>query len=168
MRVWISTVGWSAFAVINPLWAACCSEGDKQFIPEKVILLNNAFSNKIVEKNIEIVKDWINRILTEYGVEEPIIELIDADEDNMNKFTDIFKKVMEKYKNDIIAIDMTPGRKFMSSIAMNVAMLYKVNKLFYLHLWGREYQNQPYIQIPATKQKLINIKELINNSERQD
>ena len=55
---------------------------------------------------------------------------------------------------------MTPGRKFMSSIGMNIAMKYKVEKLYYLQLWGREYQNQPYIKIPLTNQKLINIMEL--------
>lgn len=160
MRVWISIVGWSSFAVINPLWAACCCEEENQFIPEKVIIFNNGYKNEVVKKNLKIVKDWITRILKVYGIEDPIIEPIDADEDDINEFTEIFKKVIKEHENNTIAIDMTPGRKFMSSIGMSIAMKYKVEKLYYLQLWGREYQNQPYIKIPLTNQKLINIMEL--------
>lgn len=161
MKVWISTVGWSSFAVINPLWAACFLE-QEYFIPEKVVLLNNATKNETIRKNCQIVKSWIEQILKEYDVEKPIFKFVNADEDNMNEFTEVFKQQFQKYKNDTVAIDMTPGRKFMSSIAMSIAIKNKVEKLYYLHLWGREYQDLPFIKIPLINQKLINIMELLD------
>lgn len=160
MRIWITTVGWSTFAVINPLWAACFYQ---YFIPEKVILLNNGEQDNTIKNNLEIVKTWQNRILIEYGIEKPIIEAIAADEDDVAGFADMFKKIIKKYKQHELAIDMTPGRKFMSSIAMSSAIKNKsfVKKLYYLHLWGIAYQNQPFIKIPFKNQKLIDILELL-------
>ncbi|MFX1294493.1 MAG: hypothetical protein ACFFD2_06530 [Promethearchaeota archaeon] len=159
MRVWIAPVGWQPFAVINPLWASCFS---KRFIPEKVILLNNGFKNTRIKENVEIVKDWHKRILVEYGVEAPLIETWDADEDDINEYQSNFKNLIIMQKEHEVAIDMTPGRKFMSSIAMATAFKNRefVKKLFYLHLWGQEYQNQPFIKIPLKNQKLIDILEL--------
>lgn len=156
MKVWISTVGWSNFAVINPVWAACFG-GD--FIPEKVILLNNSKENKTIEGNLAFVKDYITRVLTEYGVENPIIEGVDASEDDIDAYTKNFRRTVKEYRGDEVAIDMTPGRKFMSSIAMAVAMnnLKFVKRLYYLQLWGREYQNLPFIKIPFKNQRLINV-----------
>jgi hypothetical protein len=165
MKVWISTVGWSSFAVINPLWAACFFENELHFVPEKVVLLNNAGEDPVIKKNLEIVKPWIIRILKEYGINEPEIESVEANEGNMNDFVDVFNRIIKKYRDDQIAIDMTPGRKFMSSIAMNIAVKHQVEKLFYLQLWGREYLNRPFIMIPFPNQKLINILEFLKNNE---
>jgi hypothetical protein len=161
MKVWISTVGWSPFAVVNPLWAACFSENELNFIPEKVVLFNNAKDDSLIEKNLQIVQEWVINILNQYGIEEPIIEPVEADESDMNDFVDVFNETIEKYKNEQIAIDMTPGRKFMSSIAMNIAVKHQVEKLYYLQLWGRQYLNRPFIKIPSPNQKLINILEYL-------
>ena len=162
MKVWISTVGWSPFAVINPLWAACYFNREN-FVPEKVILLNNQNQNESVKKNYGIVEAWLTRIINEYGVREPIIESVEANESNMKEYAQTFQQVIEKHLKDEIAIDMTPGRKFMSGIAMWYASQPKSNiaKLYYLQLWGRKYQNVPFIKIPMVNQKLINIKEFV-------
>ncbi len=168
MKFWITTVGWSSFTVINPLWAACNLPSNKQFIPDKVILFNNGYKNEFVKGNVKKVCDWIERILNEYDISNPIIDLIDADEDDMNKFADTFritmenlKSIEEKNEEAKIAIDMTLGRKFMSAIAMNLAKKFEVEKLYYLRLWGREFQNLPHMKIPMANQKLISIMEYI-------
>ena len=162
MKVWISTVGWSPFAVINPLWAACYFKREN-FVPEKVILLNNQNQNESVKKNYGIVEAWLTRIINEYRGREPIIESVEANESNMKEYAQTFQQVIEKHLKDEIAIDMTPGRKFMSGIAMWYASQPKSNiaKLYYLQLWGRKYQNVPFIKIPMVNQKLINIKEFV-------
>ncbi len=161
MKVWISTVGWSKFAVINPIWPTCFFENDLHFIPERIVLFNNAHDDPIIKKNLKSVKDWITYILKKYEVVNPILEPIEADEGNMNEFVNIFNETIQKYIHEVIAIDMTPGRKFMSSIAMNIAIKNKVEKLYYLQLWGREYLNRAFINIPFTNQKLINVMELL-------
>jgi len=160
MQVWITTVGWQPFAVINPLWAACFYQ---EFLPEKAILLNNGYKDTKIAKNLETVKEWCAQILGEYGIEQPQIEAIDADENDINNFAAIFTQIVDAQKLNEVAIDMTPGRKFMSSIAMATAFKNRsfVKKLYYLHLWGQEYQNQPFIKIPFKNQKLINVLELL-------
>ena len=162
MKVWISTVGWSPFAVINPLWAACFLK-EENFIPEKVILLNNKEQSEIVENNCRIVELWLNRILSEYEVDNYVIESVEVSETDMVDYFSTFKQVYNNNKDETIAIDMTPGRKFMSGIAMWLASQPNSNieKLYYLQLWGQEYQNLPFIKIPLVKQKLINIRELM-------
>jgi len=158
MRVWITTVGWSTFAVINPVWAACFN-GD--FIPEKVILLNNAYKNKKIEGNLKIVVEWLERILRGYSVKYPLIKPCDADEDDIMEFGQIFEGILQEHQTHEVAIDMTPGRKFMSGIAMALGFKeeYKsfVKHLYYLHLWSFDYQNYPFIEIPLKMQKLIDM-----------
>ena len=65
--------------------------------------------------------------------------------------------LIEKYQDSEIAIDMTPGRKYMSSIAMGLALTNRkiVNKLYYLHLEIQGYQDSPFIKIPLPFQNLI-------------
>ncbi|MHA1327661.1 MAG: hypothetical protein ACTSRH_10125 [Promethearchaeota archaeon] len=161
MRIWITTVGWSYFAVINTLWAACFMEKDA-FIPEKVILLNNGKQNEEIRQNVGIVENWIKKILRQYEVEDVIIEKVDIKENDIKGFHNILRSLIEKHSNDTIAIDMTPGRKYMSSIAMGLALASKsvVNKLYYLHLEKQEYQDRPLMRIPLAFQSLINILEL--------
>ncbi len=160
MRVWITNVGLHQFAVINPLWAACFYN---KFIPEKVILLNSGFQDNKIKENVQIVKVWLQRILLEYQIEQPQIEMVDADEEDITKFARIFTEIVKNYESHKLAIDMTPGRKFMSSIAMATAFKNKkfVKNLFYLHLWGLKYQNEPFIKIPFNKHKLIDVMELL-------
>ena len=116
-----------------------------------------------MKKNYGIVEAWLTRIINEYGAGEPIIESVEANESNMKEYAQTFQQVIEKHLKDEIAIDMTPGRKFMSGIAMWYASQPKSNiaKLYYLQLWGRKYQNVPFIKIPMVNQKLINIKEFV-------
>ncbi|MHA1360302.1 MAG: hypothetical protein ACTSRC_19445 [Candidatus Helarchaeota archaeon] len=158
MQVWVTTVGWQPFAVINPIWAACFKD---EFIPEKVVLLNNGYKNEKIRGNVAIVMDWVERILVAYGVETPFIEPCDADEDDIMEFRRIFEEVLQKHQMHQVAIDMTPGRKFMSSIAMAVGFKKEnrsfVQRLYYLHLWVQEYQNYPFIKIPLKSQRLIDL-----------
>ncbi|MHA1248782.1 MAG: hypothetical protein ACTSRP_02200 [Candidatus Helarchaeota archaeon] len=153
-------MGWSKFAVINPLWAACFKN---EFVPEKVFLLNNGYKDPSTKENFEIVKGWIERILKEYSIENPIIESIDADEEDITKFAETIIDLVKKLEGNEVAIDMTPGRKYMSSFAMQCAIKFNsfVKKLFYLHLKYKKYQDTPFILIPLKYQKLINLLELI-------
>jgi len=168
MKVWISTVGWSPFAVINPLWAACYFKWEN-FVPEKVILLNNQTQDERVKENYDLVLTWLIKILNEYGISEPIIESVDANESNIKEYSHTFQGVVEKHINNEIAIDMTPGRKFMSGIAMWYASQPKstIAKLYYLHLKDNKYKDAPFIKIPAGSQRLINIKEIMKKNERK-
>ena len=58
MIIWITTVGWSPFAVINPIWAYC-KENDE--CPNKIILIYTPF--KKIKFNLDICQRYISEIL---------------------------------------------------------------------------------------------------------
>jgi len=171
LKIWITTVGWSPFAVINTIWAACFFK-DENFVPEKIVLLHNGHANKTIAENVNIVKKWLDKILLYYDVIEPCYEEIPIDEEDINAYCNTYTTLLNTYKNNEknlseqktqIAIDITPGRKFMSSIAMACGLKYKtyVHKLYYLHLENSKYFDIPFIKIPFSIQNLINLMELL-------
>ncbi len=156
MRVWITTVGKSPFAVVNPIWMAC-REG--KFIPDRVYLVWN--------EDVEGVKQTVERmlgiILQNYGVPEPEIiadESVKVREDDFNKFKSVISEICNRELNEgnEVVIDMTPGRKFMSALAMVLGLLKKIS-VYYLHLTDLSYQNKPLVLIPFSTQKLYDMKE---------
>lgn len=167
MKVWITTVGKSPFAVINPIWMVC-RKGE--FIPERVYLIwNNAVMDikKAVEGSIKI-------ILKNYGVSEPEIiadESVKVREDDFKRFKEVLRDICNKEleEGNEVAIDMTPGRKFMSALSMALGFrkLNPVHRVYYLHLIDQRYQNKPLILIPFALQKLYDMRrELREDSER--
>ncbi|MEJ2294145.1 MAG: hypothetical protein P8Y23_05195 [Candidatus Lokiarchaeota archaeon] len=162
MTTWISTVGWSPFAVINPLWAYCKEYED---IPDKVILIYTA--DKIIKSNLDICKRNILEILKVYkgdifNEKQIITEKIENDklEVYADKLSDVLKNE-ENLNTNKVLLDMTPGRKYMS--VLNVYYGFNQTTLpirvFYLHLEKSEYQNVPYPLIPIVKSELIDILE---------
>jgi CRISPR/Cas system-associated protein Csm6 len=54
-----------------------------------------------------------------------------------------------------VAVDITPGRKYMSAIAMQSGLLAGANKIYYLFLSDPQYQDMAFPLIPASKQRLF-------------
>ncbi len=113
MKIWITTVGWSPFAVFNTLWFAIVRDS---YIPDKIYLIWNSK----VENNKEIIKKYLNALNESYGFNLKVVEYKIEREENFKEFikglSDIILK--EKKYNNEIAIDITPGRKFMSAFSM--------------------------------------------------
>lgn len=150
MKIWITTVGQSPFAVINPIWASCKEEN---FIPERIYL----FYNENTEKNLEIVMKWVEKILNEYNCKADFLKF-KGDEIDFKNFIKKINEIVSKEKNNEIAIDMTPGRKFMSALSMVYGIKNKINRVYYLHLSDNSYTNKEYILIPKLKQKLYEMR----------
>ncbi|KCZ73383.1 hypothetical protein ANME2D_00449 [Candidatus Methanoperedens nitroreducens] len=157
MKVWITTVGSSPFAVINTLWAACELEG---YVPEKLYLV----ANGKVEQEVKVVNEWTKRIIEAYG-EDAIIERIHADEVDFINFSRILSSCIteEKKKGNEVAVDMTPGRKFMSAFSMSNGLAENgADRVYYLHLSDvTKYKNRPFIEIPANEQRLYDMKKVL-------
>ncbi len=156
MKVWITTVGSSPFAVINTLWAACELE---DYVPEKVYLV----ANKLVEKEVRVVDEWVRRIIEAYDA-AAVIERIYADEVDFINFSQTLSSLIteEKKKGNEVAVDMTPGRKFMSAFSMfNGLAKDGADRVYYLHLGDVvKYKNRSFIEIPANEQRLYDMKEV--------
>ncbi len=156
MKVWITTVGKSPFAVVNPIWMVC-RKG--KFIPNRVYLV----WNEEVEEVKKTVERMLGIILQNYGVPELKIiadESVKVREDDFNKFKSVISEICNKELNEgnEVVIDMTPGRKFMSALAMVLGLLKKIS-VYYLHLTDLSYQNKSLVLIPFSIQKLYDMKE---------
>lgn len=150
MKSWITTIGTSPFAVINTIWAACKSD---EYVPDNIIWITNEhISTDIVDS----VNDWTCEILNAYGVNKPMLNEISVDETDVMGLHDVVFNTIQKSKSmGTVAIDMTPGRKYMSAIAMQCGIEAGADKIFYLFLSDSRYQDIPFPLIPVKKQSLF-------------
>lgn len=162
MIIWITTVGWSPFAVINPIWAYC-KENDE--CPNKIILIYTPIER--IKHSLNICSRYISEILKTYNgkhLKEDSIIIEEIENDNIEIYADKLNKIIEREKNrkpDKIILDMTPGRKYMSAI--NVYYGYNLKdtpiQVFYLHLEESRYQDVPYPLTPVIQNELTDILE---------
>ncbi len=158
MRTWITNVDRRfLFSTINPLWAACVLDS---FIPEKVILITGGG----LERKTESIRTWLTSIIQGYG-KEPIFEECMLDEDDINSYYNSFVHLIKKEKENEIALDITPGRKFMSAIMMSGGLKLKISRVYYLHLKDYSFVERPFVTIPLAYQKLKNIRELVERKK---
>ena len=162
MITWITTVGWSHFAVINPIWAYC-KENDE--CPNKIILIYTPFEK--IRDNLKFCQLYISEILKVYNgnkLNEDSIIIEEIENDNIEVYADKLNKIIEREKNlkpDKIILDITPGRKYMSAI--NVYYGYNLKdipiQVLYLHLEESKYQDVPFPLAPIINNELIDILE---------
>ncbi|EHP84224.1 hypothetical protein [Methanotorris formicicus] len=168
MKVWITTIGSSPYAVFSTLWFAVVKDS---FIPNKIYLLWN---NK-VEKNKETLKNYIETLSKAYNINIQINEDYKVNEEDFKTFANALKEIIikEKKEGNEIAIDMTPGRKFMSAFSMFAGLegvsdgknKYKCDRVYYLHLRDMGYINYPLFLIPLSLQELHEMKSELTNTK---
>ena len=153
MRTWITVVGQSPYAAINSLWAALRGG---VFIPERVILLWDG--SAALEKHLHSIKRWVGLLAKHFGVK---IEIVDKSfgHESLKNFAQVVEQVMEEERHNRIALDMTPGRKFMSALMFHALTTHRdqVAHLFYLYLTEQRYENTPFMLIPSPAHELIDI-----------
>ncbi len=160
MITWITTIGWSPFAVINPVWAYCKEYDD---CPSKFILIHTGYEK--IKKNLEIVKSYLKEIARGYSKKriQDVSTIIYPlySEDIQNYATNLKRIIIEEVKNNPkkIVLDMTPGRKYMSAINIYYGLqsFDTPIQVFYLHLEESRYQNIPYPLTPIIKNELIDV-----------
>ena len=157
--LWITNVGKQVYAVINPLWAWCI-EGHP--IPTEIYLI----WNEAVKKELEMVIELITRLYSFIGG-SPAIRTEKIPEDfksYYNEFSKFISNILKRDDVELLVMDMTPGRKFMSVVIADQLVRIKriigerglkmKAKIVYLHLLDMTYQNAPYPLIPLPKQYL--------------
>lgn len=160
MITWITTVGWSPFAVINPVWAYC-----KEFkeCPSKFILVHT--KNERIKENLVLVKSYLKEIAWGYSNEnflENNIIIHQIGSEDIQNYANTLKKIISTEIDNSpkkIILDMTPGRKYMSAINIYYG-LQRSNipiQVFYLHLEESRYQDVPYPLTPIIKNELVDI-----------
>lgn len=153
-RVWITNGSTSIAPVVNPLTAAC----DNGFVPSDIYLLSNP---KIAEVT-ESVETMMKTVVTAHGGDEPEITVETVgDELDFEGIISYLQSTIEEGKqaNAKIAVDVTPGRKFWSSISFRAGFEYDVDHIYYVHVPG-EYFGALYPTIPRTSIDLVDFTEV--------
>ncbi|NJF24399.1 hypothetical protein [Thermococcus sp. Bubb.Bath] len=158
MRAYVTTVGTSPQAVLNPLWYLMEVKG---WIPDEVYL----FWNDGVTRHLETAVKLIKRLSRAYGVD---IKLYAGEgekfrEEDPVEFREKVSALLKNLKENEyeVVVDITPGRKFMSALLLGAAYGVGVSEVTYLHLseWTR-YIGGLLFEIPIVKQELFTMREL--------
>ncbi|QCC51417.1 hypothetical protein [Halapricum salinum] len=159
--VWITSGSTRVEAMINPLAAACIGDGiDDPFIPDTVYFLDNPGLGDTLSE----AKTLAREILEGHGVESPTIHTSTLEaETDFEAIAAYFQAAVEDARaaDADVAIDVTPGRKFMSVFAFEAGTTYDVDHLFYFYLHSNAYFDQIYQTIPRTAGELYDFTEVI-------
>lgn len=153
-RVWVTNGSTTVEGVVNPV-AAACEEG---FVPDTVRLLTNPGLEDVTPR----ITDLLETIVTAYGDEEPTIEVRSiASETNFEAIVAHFRDgiAYARDRDGSVAVDVTPGRKYMSAIALQVGLREGADHVYYLHVPGA-YFSRLYSTIPRTALELYDFTEV--------
>lgn len=147
MKVWVTTVGTSPFALINSIWAACIEE---DWCADKVYLVASEYTKCYIDDLTRIIE----RVIYCHNGRKAEFESIVVDDTDLKKVLETFVSIVsrEKAEGNEVAVDITPGRKYMSAFSMYSGLVSspRADKIFYLHLLDNRFLNRPYPMIPAT------------------
>ena len=70
-------------------------------------------------------------------------------------------KAAARERDAEVAVDITPGRKFMSAIAFAAGMRYDADHVYYFYVSGEEHMGAFYPEIPRTATTLYDLTEAV-------
>lgn len=153
--IWVTNGTPTMPGILNPLTAAC----HQGYVPDEVRVL----SNPGVAEYVAQATDRFEVIIDAYGGDADVsIHELDHETD--------FHDIIEFYQStidaalehdDTIAVDVTPGRKFMSAIAFQAGFKFDADHVFYFHRKAGGYHGQYYAEIPRTATDLIDFTEVL-------
>ena len=145
MKSWITTIGPSPFAVINTFWAAADRD---DWVPDRIYLIYNEDTKEFLPG----ISAVMERIILEYGGDRPEIYCKCVDENDLAGVFKTYEGIIsqERELGNEIAIDITPGRKYMSAFSLYAGLKDgTIDKIYYIHIRGRKFMNLPYPLIPT-------------------
>lgn len=153
-RIWVTCGTPTVPAVVNTLTAAC----DQGYVPDRLHIL----SNEGVAEAVDQITLICEGVVKHYGGELDIVrEELDYETD--------FRSIFDYYKSaigdagtaDEVAVDVTPGRKFMSAISFQAGFQLDADHVFYFHRKAGPYQGHYYPEIPRAATELIDFTEVL-------
>lgn len=160
-NVWVTSGSTTIEAMVNPITAACAGDGlDEAFVPDTVHFLDNPGLGDAISEAAAITQT----ILERYGVKDPTIEITQIDhETDFDGIVAHFQSAIQSAhdENANVAVDVTPGRKFMSVIAFNAGTTFDADHIIYFYLKSDEYYSRVYPEIPKPAAELYDFKEVL-------
>ena len=119
-------------------------------------------SNAGVEPYLDSVKELMTETVDAYGSDAVTAHVTDLEtETDFQGIVDHIRTPIEAANdNTPVAVDVTPGRKFMSAIAFQAGLRFDADHVFYLHLDSDAYFGKLYPDIPCTATDLIDFQEV--------
>lgn len=151
---WITTSSTHIEAIVNSLNAAC----DDGFVPEDLYVIENPGVTEVVDQALTLA----TTIITAYGGDEPTIHLTTLDSEvEFDRIRTHVKDAVDEVhdRGDEVAVDITPGRKFMSAIAFAAGMKYGADHVYYFYLTSTDYFGDLYPDMPRTATRLYDFAE---------
>ena len=155
-RHWVTTASPTIEAVINPLTAACT---EAEYLPDVVRILDNPAVREDSKRAAELIRN----IVEAHSGEEPTVEFVTIDSER--DFEDIVAYHRESIQaatdsDTPVAIDVTPGRKFMSAIAFQAGIQFGADHVYYLYLHSSDYYDRAYPDLPRPGVDLVDFTEV--------
>lgn len=154
-RHWVTCGTPTTPGILNPLIAAC----DGGYVPDEVHVL----SNPPVADDVEEAVALMDETVAAYGgdTETDVHELVS--ETDFEAIVDYYRSCIEAATTagDEIAIDVTPGRKFMSAIAFQAGIQFGADHVYYFHRKAGRYRGRFYSEMPRTASDLIDFTEVL-------
>jgi len=154
-RIWVTNGTPTMPGILNPVTAAC----DGGYVPDEVWVL----SNPGVADYVAEATERFEVIIDAYGGEADVSTHNLDDETNFRGIIEFYRSTIEaaRENGDTIAVDVTPGRKFMSAIAFQSGFKFDADHVYYFHRKSGGYYGQFYAEIPRTATDLIDFKEVL-------
>ncbi|MDF1541303.1 MAG: hypothetical protein P1Q69_20565 [Candidatus Thorarchaeota archaeon] len=150
---WYTSIGTSAAAAYNPIWASYLQN---LYMPSEVVIFRLLPRNpddrqirKLHRTYDEFIR-WLERFRNEIK-KDISIHPIECIEEDYNSYDKTFINTLKSHSDKSRAIDITPGRKYASARGMAFGITEKVEHIFYLHLHDNAYLETPLPEIPMMK-----------------
>lgn len=155
---WMTFIGTSLSAVINTIWAAIVY--DHVQLSDVYAFLSDSSQ---IKANYTGLEQFLQALASTYHFDSLTLHPIQIQETN---FADIEAQITRLLKEipatQPIALDMTPGRKYMSAMMLfhglrHLSKVSNIQRLYYLHLELMNFQEQLFPMIPLYGQTLYNL-----------
>lgn len=151
---WVTTASTNVEAMTNSLNAAC----NQGFVPADI----HVIEMPDVKDQVDLALAYATQTIEAYDGDEPDIHITAIDEEvEFELIHDHVQSAIQEAKEqgDEVAVDITPGRKFMSAIAFAAGMRYDADHVFYLYISSTDYFGRLYPEIPRTATHLYDFTE---------
>ena len=152
---WLTTMSTNLEAVINPLIAAC----EDGYAPEELHVLDNPG----VDDEFEDIISMMEHVVVEYGGDQPELSVTSLEsETDFQGIVEHFREPMQRIKKEggTAAIDVTPGRKFMSAIAFQAGIQFEADHVYYLYVSNNRFYGRLYPDVPNPVVELVDFQEV--------
>ncbi|MFC7074258.1 hypothetical protein ACFQJ7_06050 [Halovenus rubra] len=154
-QIWVTNGTPTMPGILNPLTAAC----DQGYVPDEARIL----SNPGVADSVAAAGEMFEEIIGTYEGDADVSKYKLDHETDFREIIQFYRAAIEEAQenDDTIAIDVTPGRKFMSAIAFQAGFRFGADHVFYFHRKAGGYYGQYYPEIPRTATDLIDFTEVM-------